>query len=515
MKKTSSARRVPRKVGGDDDDTSLATEDSGKHACKYVLHTSVLTSSVSPCQWLTDALTGPSLQRPTVKSRKSGVLRKTLGPSAALDNDEEPSGVVTPKRGNLSRIASQRNAALRTSTLSRRQSNEENDERPSYNAASLQELKASTPSLPKDLASGNEDAALQGVSEATRDLDLSSKFGSSLARYQAQHTSSAIPSAAEITEKKARRARLAQEEKADEYISLDPDDPNLDNDDDDNVMTDMNGRLVLEPKDKWNEAESRLIKDDEDIMENFEDFTEDGKIHLGRNAEREAEKKRRREMADQIAAAEGSDTDESDSDASEKERNAAFEAAQTRHGTYGSTHDAVKADPYAHMRPKTPPMTSSLPTLDGVLDRLKKQLDTMQTNRAQKLQEMQMLQKEKIRLAEEEVRIQKALRETAEKFEAIRREKGIAGGEVPAVEAPAGLLIAVDDAVADGKDRGPVNGHRSGVGIDDEEEGDDEDEKRATDAPEAPAHMGLGFAGMSATPGIGMGMRPPAAEDDW
>ncbi|KAK4565449.1 hypothetical protein LTR86_004066 [Recurvomyces mirabilis] len=494
MKKSTSARRVPRKVGGEEDD--------------------------GPANGTADD-PGPALQRPIVKPRKSGISRRALGPSAEVDDDDEPSGVVTPRRGNLSKIASQRNAALRTSALPRGRSHEEDEERPSYTAALLQELKASTPSTPQDLTSGTEDAALQDVSEATRDLDLSSKFGSSLARYQNQQLSSAIPSAAEITEKKARRARLAQEEKADEYISLDPDDPNLDNDgDDDNVMTDMNGRLVLKPKDKWNESESRLVKDDEDIMENFEDFTEDGKIHLGRNAEREAEKKRRRAMADQIAAAEGSDADDFDSDASERERNAAFEAAQTRHGTYGSTHDAIKADPYAHLRPKTPPMTSPLPTLDGVLDRLRKHLSDMQTSRAQKLQEMQMLQKEKIRLAEEEVRIQKALSETAEKFEGVRREKGIASAGWPAGEAPGGLLTAAEA-------EGVVNGDANGVGvnggdqqnggeINDHEGKSGDEDAEVQDAPPAPAHMGLGFAGMSAAPGLGMGMgRPPAAEDDW
>ncbi|KAK3675739.1 hypothetical protein LTR78_004380 [Recurvomyces mirabilis] len=497
MKKSTSARRVSRKVGAEEDDgpANGIAEDSG-----------------------------PTLQRQTVKPRKSGVLRKSLGPSAAFHDDDEPSGVVTPKRGSLSKIASQRNAALRTSALPRKRSHEEDEERPSYTTASLQELKDSTPSTPQDLASGTEDAALQDVSEATRGLDLSSKFGSSLARYQAQQLSSAIPSAAEIAEKKARRARLAQEDKADEYISLDPDDPNLDNDggDDDNVMIDVNGRLVLKPKDKWNESESRLIKDDEDILENFEDFTEDGKIHLGRNAEREAEKKRRREMADQIAAAEGSDADESDSDASERERNAAFEAAQTRHGTYGSTHDAVKADPYAHLRPKTPPMTSLLPTLDGVLDRLRKQLNDMQTSRAQKLQEMQMLKKEKIRLAEEEVRIQKALKETAEKFDGLMRKKGIVGTGGTGVAAPGGLLTAgeANRVVTGDADHVGVNGdneQNAGEGNDQDGKSGNEDENEVEEVQEAPAsHMGLGFAGMSTAPGLGMGMgRPPAAEDDW
>ncbi|KAK5108857.1 hypothetical protein LTR62_007747 [Meristemomyces frigidus] len=485
MKKSISARRVPRRVGGDEEDATSGGVDSST----------------------------PSLQRPIVKPRKSGVSRKAF--SAAIDEDEEPSGVITPKRGNLSRIASQRNAAIRASILSPREVEEEDGSKASYDAASLHELKASTPSTPRDLTTAADDTAIQGVANSTRDLDLSSKFGSSLSRYQAERNSSAIPSAAEILEKKARRARLAQEEKADEYISLDPDDPDLDNDDeDDNVMKDMDGRLVLKPKDKWKESESRLVKDDEDIMENFDDFTEDGKIHLGRNAEREGEKKRRREMADRIAAAEGEDDSEIDSDAGEKERHAVFEAAQTRHGTYGSTN-TTPSDLYAHLRPTAPAVMPPLPTLDGALTRLKKQLAEMQTTRAQKLQEMQMLRKEKVRLEEEEVRIQKSLRETAEKFEGIRREKGILVGG----EAAAGLLM--EDGEGDGllEETGDDDGKVSGQEAEEKKAGvsvpahvlQEFAARMAGGVPRSGPPMNLGM-GMGA--GLGMG-RPPAAEDDW
>jgi hypothetical protein len=50
----------------------------------------------------------------------------------------------------------------------------------------------------------------------------------------------------------------------------------------------------------------------------------------------------------------------------------------------------------------------------------------MQMTRLQKVGEMAALEREKIRIGEEEVRIQKALKETGEKFEELRREKGIA-----------------------------------------------------------------------------------------
>lgn len=448
-----------------------------------------------------------------IKPRKSSNLRAAFSASATEDEDDaEPTGVVTPKRSGLVRVAIQRNASKRSSLLASKlptRQADDDDERPSYSAASLQQLKQSTPSTPRDLAtSGPEDeAGVQDMEQSTQALDLTSKFGSSLARYQQP---SAIPSAAEIAEKKERRARLAKEQAAEEYISLDPDDPGLDNDEDDdpNVTRDEQGKLILKPKDKYNMAESRLVREDEDIMENFEDFTEDGKISLGRKAEAAAAKKQKQDMAAQIAQAEGNDSDSEDSNASEQERNAAFEAAQTRHGTYGA-NNTTSEDPYEKLRPKTPPKISPLPTLDGVLERLRKQVSEMQASRMRKLQEMEDLQREKIRLGEEEVRIQKALKETAEKFQLLRKEKGIAGAGIPAVEAPAELgLTPQDDAMDEERAGGSEGG------------GEAEDENEGSNGAAPP---GLGFAGsrvqdgwqgMSAAPGLGMA-RPPDNEDDW
>ena len=369
---------------------------------------------------LTPEGTEPNVKKAQVKPRKATSLRTSFGPSLVEDDDSEQSGVVTPKRSKLSRIAIQRNAEKSSSLLAGNlpaRSLDDDEDGPSYSAASLQALKDSQPTTPRDINIDVSNSEVEDASNNSKTLDLSSKFGSSLSKYQQP---SAIPSAAEIAEKKARRARLAKEEAAEEFISFDPSDPELD--EDDNVMRDDNGRLVLKPKDKYGQSESRLVQEDEDIMENFDEFTEaDGKILLGRKAEAEAARKRKQDMASQIAEAEGAS--DSDSNASERERNDAFEAAQTRHGTY-SSHPTT--DPYADARPRTPPKISPLPTLDGVIERLRKQLSDLQSSRMQKLQEMEALQREKIRLGEEEVRIQKALRETADKFALLRAEKGIA-----------------------------------------------------------------------------------------
>nr|POE49445.1 hypothetical protein CFP56_50362 [Quercus suber] len=368
---------------------------------------------------------GTGIRRPITKPRPHSSLRTSSGPVAINgdEDDDASSGVVTPKRGAVSRLAIHRNASKRTSllaqTLPRRASPDPNDDdRPDYSADSLRQLKDSTPSTPRDLS----------TPVPPQTLDLSSKFGSSLARYEATAaSSSAIPSAAEIAEKKSRRARLAKEQAAEEYISLDPDDPGLDadRDEDDDVTRDERGRLVLAPKDKYGQAESRLVRDDEDVLENFDEFTDDGRIALGPAAEAQAQRTRHAEIAAQIAAAEASEESD-DSRAGERERNAAFEAAQTRHGTYHAAAHATSDDPYEHLRPRTPPQIAPLPTLEGVLERLRRQLAEMQAERGTKLAAMAALQREKIRLGEEEVRIQQALRDTAEKFRALRAEKGIA-----------------------------------------------------------------------------------------
>lgn len=376
------------------------------------------------------------IKRPLFKPRKSTSSRKSLA-LTPLDHDEEEDStesVVTPKRAGLSRVAIQRNASKRSSLLAsqlprRSPGEEDDDDRPKYSADALLELRDSTPATPKEFG------AVEDVAVGTQALDLSAKFGASLARYDhLSGQSSAIPSATEIAEKKARRARLAREEAA-EYISLDPDDPNLDDDDDEdldeNVMRNERGQLVLKPKeDKYGLSESRLVHEDEDIMENFDEFTEDGKISLGKKAEAEAARKRKQDMAAQIAEAEGA-SDAEDSDDSERARTDAFVANQTRHGIYNNPHStttpAAALDLTAH-RPKTPPIITPLPTVTIVAQRLEAQLASMQAARTQKLQEMRRLQREKIDLAEQEVRIQQALKETAEKFSHLRKEKGI--GEV-------------------------------------------------------------------------------------
>lgn len=324
-----------------------------------------------------------------------------------LEDDDSGVAVFTPKKSNLSRQAVEKNALRRAlvSTISSdhlpfRQS----DDRPSYSVDHLNELRSSTPSTPKDLKSLSdiENAAVGS-------LDLASKFGSSLAIYQ----DSAIPTDAEIKEKKERRARLAKEE----YIKL------SDEDEDNNEIS------LLPRKSK---SDTRLVRDDEDIAEGFDEFVEDGQFAVGRKAEREQKRRHQAEIRDLINEAEGSSENESDD--SEAERRAAYEVAQTRAGMEGIQKDGQASNRYPP-RPKTPPKITPLPSLNACRERLRESLNGIQHARMQKVKRMEELQQEKADIAAREVEIQELLREAGDRYEKLKNEIEISSEGKHAIEA--------------------------------------------------------------------------------
>jgi hypothetical protein len=328
----------------------------------------------------------------------------------ASDDDNTDTGVFTPKRSNISRIAITKNAerkslrpALSSEDLAFRAGNAE--DRPSYSKDYLAELKQSTPSTPKSHLSEDE--------SSKPDLDIASKFGP-LATLGS--SKSAIPSATEIREKKERRARLAKEQ---EYISMHP------SDSDEERL-----ELLLRPKGKY--PETRLVREDEDVLEGFDEYVEDGRIALGRKAEREEKRRKREEMEAMILDAEGAGSGASNAseDESEAERNEAYEAAQTRAGTYGSKRedgDGVK-------RPKTPPRITAVPELGAVLLKLRQGLAEMEQAKLVKIRKLEELRVEKKDIQEREVWIQSQLKETGDRYEKLRIEAEAAGGGTNGME---------------------------------------------------------------------------------
>ncbi|KAJ5593197.1 hypothetical protein N7537_010101 [Penicillium hordei] len=358
-------RRKPRKVGGDDE------EDDGGAAPEPVVKR-------------------PAAFRPKQKSK----LQLSFGAETSMNDGDEESEVVLPKRHGLGRKAMEKSAGVLPSvsseTLSARFGRDL--DRPTYSHDYLKELRDSTPSTPKTTTDD----------ETSKAVDVAAKFGEIMTVPGQAH----IPSEAEIREKKARRARLAMEHGAeeDEFISLDVN--NAANTDDWDAV--VRGEKEVE-------EETRLVRDDEDFAEGFEEFfTEDGKMALGRKAEREKKRKDREAMRDLIEDAEGI-SDEDDSDLEEK---AAYEAAQV-HAAMGHGKSA------GIDRPKTPPKVTSLPRLASSFERLRTSLASMEGSKTQMISRMEELRKEKADIAIREVEIQTMIKEAGDNYERLKKEAAV------------------------------------------------------------------------------------------
>lgn len=366
---------------------------------------------------------GSVVKRPAFgKGKKRSSLRVSFGPGEqdANDGDESSDAVVsTPKKSNLSRIALEKSAQLRARPpLVPEIERPADDERPSYSKDYIAELRNSTPTTPRDLKPSAEEE------EEARALDIASKFGP-IAPF-ATEALSAIPTDAEIQEKKARRKRLAQEENAYD----DEERPWASDDEGEDDFRMNRGEISLRPKEKY--AETRLVRDDEDIAEGFDDFVEDGRISLGRKSERDARRKKRTEMAELINEAEGG-SDDDGSDDSEEERHAAFATAQARAGRYGQKID--DEDDGA----KTPPRITPLPDLDDVLEGLTIDVRTKQQRKDLILQKLQELQDDKVRIEERKKYLQEQLQKTGDEYEKLRQEAGLPA--LPAAGVDGGRLI--------------------------------------------------------------------------
>ena len=307
------------------------------------------------------------------------------------DDGDEETQVFTVKKSNLSRLAIEKNALRKSIPLSSDQIPlRQAEERPRYSTDDLNELKSATPSKPQDLGTASQDQT-----DESKAIDLAAKFGSDLSVYE----NTSIPTDAEIQEKKRRRARLAKEE---EFIDLNS------SEESDNDRTE----ITLRPNKE--KLETRLAQDDEDVAEGFDEFVEDGRIALGRKAEREQRKRQKDEMRNMINEAEGNSSGD-DTDESEAERRVAYEAAQTRAGM-----DGLQKDSHGQPeRPRTPPKITSLPSLNSCLEKLEASLSKMQYERMQRLNRMEEIRKEKDDIGERAVEIQRLLNEAAATHERL------------------------------------------------------------------------------------------------
>jgi hypothetical protein len=353
------------------------------------------------------AVSKPSMGRSTStsKRKKAPSSRLSFGVGDIISGDAaealEDNELFTPKKATIARRVVESNA-LRKSLPAYQipiRAGEDDDERPTYSKDYLNELKSSTPSTPKDLRN------LSVTVDNVEDLDVSELEGATIVdsdhELGSPPATPAIPTEAEIRERKERRARLAHER---DFISL--------NDD----SSDDRRQISLLPRKK--KAESRLVREDEDLGEGFDEFVDDGRISLGRKAEREARRRQRAAMAELINEAEESGSEASDD--SEAERRAAYEAAQTRAGMDGLS----KLDPAATL-PLIPQKITPLPILSECLQRLQTTLSGVEQELARQTRKMEELRQEKAEIIAREEEVQRLLKEAGNRYAAMRADNSL------------------------------------------------------------------------------------------
>ncbi|KAG6120303.1 hypothetical protein E4U14_003788 [Claviceps sp. LM454 group G7] len=347
---------------------------------------------------------GPVVVRPlfnragsTKQKRKAVKSRLSFGGDAEHGAEDEG----TPQRPGLGKRALENSAVKRgiaLRTFPSRSADEGEDDRPRYSKEYLEELQSSTPSTPRDVST------LRAENGDDMEIDASELEGAVVVEYSEAVSSSKpgtrILSEAEIREKKERRARLAQEQ---DVLSLE--------DDDTTTFS------------RKKEDDGRLLAEDEDLGEGFDNYVEDGGLSLGKRAERERRKKDRQQMAELITAAEGhSSDDSSDSDA---ERRIAYEAAQSRAGLDGLKKPRQDASQDLH---QIPPKITPLPSLSECMARLQTTLKAMESDLQAKTSHLEHLRKERQGIDKRKAEVQSLLDETGKKYQEVMSRGNVALG---------------------------------------------------------------------------------------
>ena len=410
-------------------------------SCSHPPTDLALTSPTSQSDADSAVDTGPVVRRPGASSsRPKSRLRVSFNPSEASEDttpqpqssDDETQISRPLKRKSLAHQAASTSLlrqSINPSTSStlplRDRSNSPTSDRPSYSKDYLSELKSSHPSTPANLSSTED--------EDLKTLDLASKFGAP----SHTPTSGSIPTATEIREKKDRRARLAAEhaanpsgteEKEKDFISLD----DYDSDGEFKPRRMQVGSYIQPKEDE--EEDTRLVRDDEDIAEGFEDFVEDaGRVTLSRKGRRAQERREFVERQAMVAEAEDI-SNESDSSA---EANEAYERAQMGAGIFGvrtelrnGNRDGRGFGGSGQKRYVEPKLTP-IPTLGDVIRKVKEEMQALQIRMAQTERERKELDEGLEDVEKREKWIQEQLTEAGEGFEEIRREvlgKEVEGG---------------------------------------------------------------------------------------
>jgi hypothetical protein len=378
--------------------------------------------------------TGPVVIKPalsrsgsTTQKKRASRLSFGLGDDGQGGADEENAAVTTPKKLPLGQRVLE-NSAFKKLSQRLPVRTMDDDDRPRYSKEYLEELQSSTPNTPSNnsfRAENGEDMELDPSELADAVIVNSNELGEFGA---VALNETKVLSETEIRERKERRARLAH---ADDFISLDD--------------GEGDGSDIFRKKKK----DSRLIREDEDLGEGFDEFVEDGGLSLGKKAERADKRRRRQQMADMILQAEGNP--ENESDESDAERRAAYEAAQTRAGMDGLKRPEVSQEAEEL---QVPPKITPLPNLTECLQRLQESLGALQVDLASKRRQVEGLKAEEEDILKREAEVQQLLNETGAKFQAAMSgssSSGVGGGSgiASATQSPARALQGVNEFAAE------------------------------------------------------------------
>ncbi|KIX02263.1 uncharacterized protein Z518_08202 [Rhinocladiella mackenziei CBS 650.93] len=368
---------------------------------------------------------GPVVRRPTTNAPKTkSKLRVSFNPdqddvsggAARTGLKEGTSASVKSSKTSLSSAA--QNIISRTSTRDREEIEGQDHDRPKYNKAYLEELRNSTPSTPRDLSSRESPSRNLINLGSNTALDIESKFDKAAI---SGTSSSRIPTAAEIREKKDRRARLAKEQAANssdagaDFLPLE----DYDSDGEFKPRRMQVGSYIPSAREK----DTRLIPDDEDMAEGFDEFVEDsGRVTLSRKGQREQTLKEREAIRTMIEEAEGYTDSSGDNSASESdyERHQHYESTQTHHGMDGLASHAVHTR--QANRPRQPRETTPIPKLNVGLTRLRDMVSQLEFERTQLKKRRADIERERRDIRENQAHIQSGLEEAGRELERVTKE---------------------------------------------------------------------------------------------
>ncbi|KAI0452378.1 nineteen complex-related protein 2-domain-containing protein [Xylaria acuta] len=400
------------------------------------------------------------------KKRQSS-SRLSFGPSEVTSDDDDAmvlgEEAFTPKKPGLAASATENSAYkkaisknLPLSRLPMRSMEDDND-RPRYSKEYLSELQSATPNTPQDLSSlhitSGEDEISLDPSELEGAMIVDTDPSTSLTTGP---STTAVLTEAEIREKKERRARLAKQKGSrdtEDFISLSDDDDN-----DERRAGDS--YLALLSRKGGSKPDTRLVAEDEDLGEGFDEFVEDGGLSLGRRAEREARKRHRAEMASLISAAEGagSDGEGAASDDSEAERRAAFEAAQTRAGMDGLAEEREQQRKRLGAREgvvPVPPKITPLPDLSVLVEAFKARMRQKETDLIRVRAHIAGLKAEREGIVKREPEVQRLLNEAGERYRALMMPGGAENAQTTNTNGDSSTVTAARTLLDQFRDGGP------------------------------------------------------------